>query len=82
VRRSGHHGINAVALRGQDGSGGARHLAYIALEWLQSKEGGDWGADLVGGSFGKRRPDGVRKKATLTRGPVASVRDRRTQARA
>jgi hypothetical protein len=34
----GHHGINAVVLRGQDGSGGARHPAYIALEWLQVRK--------------------------------------------
>jgi hypothetical protein len=33
-----HHGINVVALRGQDGSGGARHPTYIALEWLQVRK--------------------------------------------
>jgi hypothetical protein len=36
VRR--RHGINAVTVREQDGSGAARYPAYIALEWLQVRK--------------------------------------------
>jgi hypothetical protein len=43
---------------------------------VPSKEGGDWVTDLVGGGFGKHRPDDVRRKATLKRGPMASAIDR------
>jgi hypothetical protein len=40
------------------------------------KEGGDWVTNLVGSGFGKHCPDGVRRKALLTHGPVMSAKRR------
>jgi hypothetical protein len=66
-----------AASRGRDGCGGVWHPAYIALERFQERKGEDWGTDSVGDNMESDTSDGLRKEATLTRGPATSARERR-----